>query len=409
MTLEELIDIVKTLIRRNDTEKAIKKIIIWAKENYQDELENEISVLSADLAELNRNKRLALLPNDQIRISQNRINFGVLDLLESVEDRNSVQESSNSNEPNSKGTTPKDIFQGKATSIGESKDKPDFGAISYGIPSKMQVDNLHRCTIRIAFDKKVLMENIPSNRDIPVIKDNIRLGRKMSATFSPSDSFSITAINDDEQLIDEYGFTEWNFDVRPLKTGKFPLSFKVSIIFEDGVKQVVLTESVIVGIEPTDSGMEWKSDTITDDKEEDSKEDTLSNNSTSKEIKILMLTANPVSTAKLKLKEEYSAITEKLQNKQDLFNIIYKKAVSASEFQEYTYINKPDILHFSGHGIDGKYAGIKVEGEDKNEPDLITSAGLDALFEYFQMYFNIKVVILNACIRKNKLLRSLNM
>ncbi len=117
----------------------------------------------------------------------------------------------------------------------------------------------------------------------------------------------------------------------------------------------------------------------------------------SKKLKILMLTSNPANTTKLNLDKEHSVITQKLQGKQELFNIILKKAVSGTEFKEFTQQEQPGVLHFSGHGEKGKYAGIVVQNDDKNEEALIPIGGLKALFKFFQKHFQIKVVLLNAC------------
>ena len=120
-----------------------------------------------------------------------------------------------------------------------------------------------------------------------------------------------------------------------------------------------------------------------------------SGNSQSAKMKILMLTANPANTTKLNLDKEHSIITQKLQQKQEHFNIIRKKAVTGMEFQEFTDNEKPDILHFSGHGA--KYDGIVVQNEDKNGEDLISTKGLKALFKFFKKHCAINVVLLNAC------------
>ena len=111
-------------------------------------------------------------------------------------------------------------------------------------------------------------------------------------------------------------------------------------------------------------------------------------------MKILMLTANPANTTKLNLDKEHSDIIQKLQKKQAFFNIILKKAVSGIEFKEFTYQEKPDILHFSGHG---EKAGIMVQNDDKNKGELIPISGLKALFKFLKKHCNIKVVLLNAC------------
>ncbi len=119
--------------------------------------------------------------------------------------------------------------------------------------------------------------------------------------------------------------------------------------------------------------------------------------STSENIKILMLTSNPGSTTKLNLDKEYATIMGKLQGTQDYFTINREKAVSSSEFKEFTQEMQPDILHFSGHGADGDYAGIVVQDDDKRTDQLIKISGLKSLFKFFKRRFTIRAVVLNAC------------
>ncbi len=111
-------------------------------------------------------------------------------------------------------------------------------------------------------------------------------------------------------------------------------------------------------------------------------------------LKILMLTANPATTTKLNLDKEHSTITQKLQQEQAFFNIILRKAVSDSEFKEFTQQEQPSILHFSGHG---QHTGISVQNDDKNGAILIPTSGLKSLFKFFKKKFKIEVVLLNAC------------
>jgi hypothetical protein len=135
-------------------------------------------------------------------------------------------------------------------------------------------------------------------------------------------------------------------------------------------------------------------------------------------LKILMLTANPAGTTKMNLDKEHSKIAEKLQDKQDIFNLTVKKAVNRTEFKELTEMAKPSILHFSGHGAKDAHAvraqnqdpntrdigripidlgGIIVQNEDKSGYEVLDTRKIDALFEYFKDEFSLKAVILNAC------------
>lgn len=116
-------------------------------------------------------------------------------------------------------------------------------------------------------------------------------------------------------------------------------------------------------------------------------------------LKLLMLTSNPFQTAELNLKEEHSRIAEKLQEKPDLFTLIYKKAVDDEEFKQFTETEKPHILHFSGHGESEDSEGIIVQNENKNGSAMISNDALDALFEYLaeEVKIDLQAVVLNAC------------
>ena len=119
-------------------------------------------------------------------------------------------------------------------------------------------------------------------------------------------------------------------------------------------------------------------------------------------LKILMLTANPSGMAKLNLDREYARISEKLQTKQDKFNLIVKKAVNKTEFREFTEIEKPNILHFSGHNENGESGGILLQDEEKREYEVVPTATLDILFKYFNKKFKIQTVVLNACVSEEQ-------
>ena len=120
-------------------------------------------------------------------------------------------------------------------------------------------------------------------------------------------------------------------------------------------------------------------------------------------LKILMLTANPAKTTQLNLGKEQLKIMEKLGDKKDQFELIVKKAIDKEDFKQYTEIEKPQILHFSGHGETGQYGGIVVQNEDRNGSALIPPNGIKTLFKYFTAEeIGIKVVVLNACYSKEQ-------
>lgn len=115
-------------------------------------------------------------------------------------------------------------------------------------------------------------------------------------------------------------------------------------------------------------------------------------------LKILMLTANPAKTTQLNLGKEQLKIMEKLGDKKGQFELIVKKAIDKEDFKQFTEIEKPQVLHFSGHGESGQYGGIVVQNEDRNGAALIPPNGIKTLFRYFTAEeIGIQAVILNAC------------
>jgi CHASE2 domain-containing sensor protein len=76
----------------------------------------------------------------------------------------------------------------------------------------------------------------------------------------------------------------------------------------------------------------------------------MSNNSVKK---ILILAANPLDTVRLSLEREVQAVrtTLQLSANRDRFTIEAKGAVRPEDLQQYMFDVKPQIVHFSGHGM----------------------------------------------------------
>lgn len=136
---------------------------------------------------------------------------------------------------------------------------PKRGVLLYKVPEKMQLQVLHRCLIRVAFDKETLLEALPDYAADYVLRPEVRMGETMEVIMVENEAFEVVAINSIAQAVEEGDFTEWNFDVRPLKLGKFPLTFRVSVMLNDRPKEVVLTESVEVVVDPVKDALEFRS------------------------------------------------------------------------------------------------------------------------------------------------------
>ncbi|GJM34982.1 MAG: hypothetical protein DHS20C18_39830 [Saprospiraceae bacterium] len=139
-------------------------------------------------------------------------------------------------------------------------------------------------------------------------------------------------------------------------------------------------------------------------------------------IKILFLASNPSGTAKLQLDKEHSKVSKKLQNSPTpgRFRLKLKEAVTLTEFLEYLIEERPEIIHFSGHGEKGNKevrqmvsrgldlgedevpeddTGIILYDDSKREPFFV---GTTVIRRMFKSMINvhqipIKVVLFNNC------------
>lgn len=110
--------------------------------------------------------------------------------------------------------------------------------------------------------------------------------------------------------------------------------------------------------------------------------------------KILILTANPKDTVKLRLDEEVRDIREGLQRSQqrDQFIIEQRWAVRPRDIQRALLDIEPQILHFLGHGTSNE--GLVFE-DNAGNAQFVTGEALASLFSLFAEY--IECVVLNGC------------
>jgi hypothetical protein len=109
---------------------------------------------------------------------------------------------------------------------------------------------------------------------------------------------------------------------------------------------------------------------------------------------ILILSANPVGTAQLRLGEEVREIEAGLNQSKyrGLFILKQQWATRVADLRKAMLNHEPNIVHFSGHG-DGE-AGICLEN-DRGEAQLVST---EALADFFKLFADkVECVLLNAC------------
>ena len=110
-------------------------------------------------------------------------------------------------------------------------------------------------------------------------------------------------------------------------------------------------------------------------------------------IKILFLTANPATLARLRTDRDYREVEEAIRRGLDRthFEILPSPAARVRDLQEAVRRNSPQIVHFSGHG---DREGILLE-DDAGRPIPVTGRALAGLFKL--QLGTIRLVVLSAC------------
>jgi hypothetical protein len=109
---------------------------------------------------------------------------------------------------------------------------------------------------------------------------------------------------------------------------------------------------------------------------------------------ILILSANPNNTDKLRLDEEVREIQAGLERskKREQFNILTRSALRIDDLRRTLLDHEPQIVHFSGHGAGTQ--GLALE-DHSGQVQLVSTESLAKLFRLFQD--TIECVVLNAC------------
>jgi hypothetical protein len=143
---------------------------------------------------------------------------------------------------NSKNVKIQDKTKNNTTTLPEVVD--NVGTMAYTVPEGIQVGKTYPVRLRISKTKNKI-ELIEGDRNITiydstvksrVVIESIRVESIMSAQLiSDSDKFQITPLSTELQNIEETGYTEWEWRIKPLKGGQTYLKLIVKVrVKEDG-------------------------------------------------------------------------------------------------------------------------------------------------------------------------------
>jgi hypothetical protein len=118
-------------------------------------------------------------------------------------------------------------------------------------------------------------------------------------------------------------------------------------------------------------------------------------------INILILSANPKRTKRLRLDEEVRSIRERLNiaTLRDHFRIEQEWALRVGDLQGHLMRHKPNIVHFSGYGNN---EGEIVLEDEAGKSQAVPIPALDRLFAILKRSIDISCVVLNSCYSKDQ-------
>ena len=109
----------------------------------------------------------------------------------------------------------------------EELERLPLGKILFNAPGKMKQGALERVEVRILRDPGTALREALKGRGVPE-GESSQVGALMKVRLTGS-AFSISALNEAEQVVPASGFSEWAWDVQPEKSGFRTLHLHVSV------------------------------------------------------------------------------------------------------------------------------------------------------------------------------------
>lgn len=209
------VHLVREMISRGRLEEALEILSEYFKKQADAEHLNTVLLIQSELAEIKKAQIQGLLTDTEYLVKKVRINGRVLSFLD-------------------------EVFPAQANHGIEYKPVNHEGKLLHNIPKVMRIgEKPVICCIRIASDANQLVEDLEDDNNVQIIRLN-RIGENMGVELEAIDpeAFYIRPLNADlQQSVESDTFTEWVFEVTPIKVGNHTLVLKVNIILDQyGVK-----------------------------------------------------------------------------------------------------------------------------------------------------------------------------
>ncbi len=130
-----------------------------------------------------------------------------------------------------------------------------FGTLVYYIPDTMIKKKTYTIRLRInrdTTDRSIfVVENVAEKIESTIIKTTSKMEILIVDPSPPENkSFEIVKSNDDKQIVDDDSYTEWIYNITPLRSGNLKLNIIISIVRDNNKKQVVYFKDIRVKSNP---------------------------------------------------------------------------------------------------------------------------------------------------------------
>ena len=171
---------------------------------------NELLALKLRLNDANKQKIMGMQSAEQLNVLYNALRYDILMFIDEL--------------------VPDD-FEPAPIVFGQGQPPPQKGTLLHKIPRQMAVGKEVECIIRLAFERAVIADNLDLTDEVEV-KDVV-VSKVMQAELldpNATPAFKIRTFSDEEQFLQTGTYTEWKFLVTPLREGAFKLLLKISVV-----------------------------------------------------------------------------------------------------------------------------------------------------------------------------------
>jgi hypothetical protein len=116
------------------------------------------------------------------------------------------------------------------------------GIVTYKVSDTMYVDEVTTVNLTISTKEitKKIVNEIGTFSTYNITSERIRIAKQMKVELidGSNENFKVINITNSTQIVEDFGYTRWEWAVTPLKKGYNPLKLTIYIVFENGGNKI---------------------------------------------------------------------------------------------------------------------------------------------------------------------------